>query len=248
MSINPTVAQLREQIAALDPTRPTSKLRKAELIEILHELRQEELGAMDQVFSIEQPAEIGTAAHNAMEDYVRSEDNEDMTGHWAEYGAGVDPTEPQVYQGAMHEAGEDTLGRLMREATEERLASEAVDKVISEELGDLGATLAGVARSVGKAIEPMGAAMRASAKQVGRVAYGGLQATVRSMGHVVQGRVVDTVLRTPNPDGASRVLLVVQHLRQADTNWRGETVWNETPHWRRTLHTISDVQFSDLTS
>lgn len=177
MIVNPataTVAQLREQIAELDPTRPTSKLRKAELITLLRDLA---------------------------------------------------PAEPQVYQGAMHETAADVA---------------AVDQVITDELADTyvptTADLAHVARTARQAADALHAvspAMRTAAKALAQVAWGHQRATVRSMGRTVHGKVVDTVLRAPGPDGMGRVCVVVAH---------------DGHPTRRTLHRYVDVQFSPLAS
>jgi hypothetical protein len=185
-----TVPELRAAIKELDPKRPTSKLRKAELTTLLAELESK-----------------------------RAEVEADMTGHWAEQGAGVDPDGEQVFQGAMHEA--------------EREATEVVDQVISEELADVAPTLADMAGTIKSVVNLFTAAARTSAQAVGQVAYGQLRATVRSMGRTVHGRVVDTVLRAPDPDGSGRVCLVVQH---------------EGHSTRRTLHRLVDVQFEPVAS
>lgn len=75
--------------------------------------------------------------------------------------------------------------------------------------------------------------MRRSAKAIAVVAWGHLRATVHSMGRLVHGKVVDTVLRDPGPDGMGRVCVVVQH---------------DGHPTRRTLHRYLDVKFEALTS
>lgn len=203
MNIDPsifTVAQLREQVAALDPNRPTSKLRKAELITLLGELAQEELGAQDRIFfnpedeQAQGPAwEIGTALHAATEAYDAQEDE-----------------------------AQDVA---------------AVDAVIAQEFGDVALSLRDLAEVARKLTDPFGTAMRESAKQIGELAYNHLAATVRSMGRKVTGRVVDTVLRTPDTAGHGRVLVVVEHPNAAPG--RKAT---------RTLHSLADVAFAPLAS
>jgi hypothetical protein len=235
MNINPavfTVPQLREQVAALDPTRPTSKLRKAELITLLQELTAQRTAdeAMqlanddrlaEQVFASEREAD---AVAGLVADLA------DMTAHWAE-----------DLPGQVAEPGAFADEVVAADMEEERVAAEAVDGVIDEELGDVAQTLTDLAH----AITP---AMRTSAKALAVVAWGHLQATVHSMGREVHGKVVDTVLRGAGPDGMGRVCVVVQHTERANTDWLGNVTWEPTPTYRRTLHRYVDVKFSPLAS
>lgn len=228
MNINPaifTVPQLREQVAALDPTRPTSKLRKAELITLLQELTAQRTAdeAMqlanddrlaEQVFASEREAD---AVAGLVADLA------DMTGQYeAEPGAFADEV-------------------VTADMEEERVVAEVVDGVINEELGDVAQTLTDLAH----AITP---AMRTSAKALAVVAWGHLQATVHSMGREVRGKVVDTVLRDAGPDGMGRVCVVIQHTERAEPDRIGNVTWEPTPTYRRTLHRYVDVKFSPLAS
>jgi hypothetical protein len=191
-----TVPELRAAIKELDPQRPTSKLRKAELVTLLAELtakRTAEAVELDRVFS------SGAASLG----------------------------EPQVYQGAMHEA--------------EREATEAVDQVINEELADVAPTT----RELASGKPELN--LRKAARDLARVAWANQVATVRSMGHTVRGQVVDVVLREPGEDGMGRVCLVIQHRQRAETRL-GTTVWESTPAYRRTLHRLVDVQFEPVAS
>lgn len=233
MQSNLTIAQLRSEISAHPrvvngdyPLPGLSKMRKAELSALLAELTDENEAA-------------------------------DMTGHWAEQGAGVDPEtaqpfkigtklheqaeaydaavgEPQVYQGAMHEA--------------EAVDVAAVDALIGQEFGDVAVSLRGLADATRALVEPLSKAFRASAQAVGRVAWANMRATVTSMGHTVRGRVVDTVLRTPDANGG-RVCLVVEHAEQA-IDWHGVRTWEAVApgYARRTLHRLVDVDLTPLTS
>lgn len=230
MQTTPTIAQLRSEISAHPrvvngdyPLPGLSKMRKAELVALLAEL-----------------AELA-----------------DMTGHWAEQGAGVDPEaaqpfeigtklheqaeaydaavgEPQVYQGAMHEA--------------EAADVAAVDALIDQEFGDVAVSLRGLADATRALVEPLSKAFRASAQAVGRVAWANMRATVTSMGHTVRGKVVDTVLRTPDANGG-RVCLVVEHAEQA-IDQHGVRTWEAVApgYARRTLHRLVDVDLTPLTS
>jgi hypothetical protein len=155
-----TVPQLRERILADDPTRKgLSKLRKGELIALLRELESK-----------------------------RAEDEaQDMTGHWAEQGADVDPEDAQVFQGAMHEA------------------------TTPQAVGDTLRVLANSAQGVADALNTMGLAVNAAAQKLATAAWSHQVAVVRSMGHTVRGKVVDASVRTPDASGRNRVLLVVQH-------------------------------------
>jgi hypothetical protein len=124
--------------------------------------------------------------------------------------------EPQVFQGAMHET------------SQEREDAELVDDLIGAELGDLALSLRELAGAVRSIVEPT----QAAAKTLGRVAYGHLRATVRSMGRTVTGRVVDTVVRTPDVSGEGRVLVAVRH----------------DGHPRVTMHRLTDVELTPLAS
>lgn len=145
--------------------------------------------------------------------------------------------------------------RHQRAAADEQQATEAVDQVITEELSDTyvptTADLANVASAAGQAAEALHAispAVRSAAKALAQVAWGHQRATVRSMGRTVHGKVVDTVLRDPGPDGMGRVCVVVQHIEQGELDRFGKLVWTPSPYPRRTLHRYLDVQFTPLTS
>jgi len=69
---------------------------------------------------------------------------------------------------------------------------------------------------------------QAAAKSLASVAYDHMVALVQCAGRLVRGKVVDTVLRTPDRSGAGRVCLVVQH---------------EGHPTRRTLHRLADTKF-----
>lgn len=117
--------------------------------------------------------------------------------------------EPKVFQGAMHEATTpDTIGDTLR-------------------------VLSGSLAGVGEKLTKMARPMRDAARKLGVVAWANRTAVIRSMGRTVRGKVVDTVLRTPGPDGTGRVCLVVQH---------------DGHPTRRTLHALADVKFKDLAS
>lgn len=208
-----TVAQLRDRMQEEFGVKPPSKAVKIEIAQQLDDLR------------------------------TNATPKPDMTGHWAEQGANVELVEtgePQVFQGAMHEAGEDLIGRLMREATGERLATEAVDQVITEELSDLAPTLSDLAKGmagVAQALNTAWLATQAAARKLTAVAWSHQVVVVRSMGRTVRGKVIDTVLRTPGADGMGRVCLVVEHPNGAPG--RKPT---------RTLHALADVKFEALAS
>lgn len=138
------------------------------------------------------------------------------------------------------------IGTKLHEQMEEAVAVEAVDQVIHEELSDLAPTLRDLAGTMGTVTE----AMRKAARQLAIVAWSRQRAVVRSMGHTVRGRVVDTVLREPGPDGTGRVCLVIEHTEQA-VDKLGVRTWQpagHTGHPRRTLHALADVNFEPLAS
>jgi hypothetical protein len=114
------------------------------------------------------------------------------------------------------------------QANQEREDAELVDDLIGAELGDLALSLRELAGAVRSIVEPT----QAAAKALGRVAYGHLRATVRSMGRTVTGRVVDTVVRTPDVSGEGRVLVAVRH----------------DGHPRVTMHRLTDVELTPLAS
>jgi hypothetical protein len=117
--------------------------------------------------------------------------------------------EPQVFQGAMHEATRpDTIGDTLR-------------------------VLANSTAGIAEAFTNVGHHAREAARKLGVVAWARQVAVVRSMGHTVRGKVVDTVLRAPGANGMGRVCLVVQH---------------DGHPTRRTLHALADVQFEALAS
>jgi hypothetical protein len=90
---------------------------------------------------------------------------------------------------------------------------------------------------LGAAVEAISDATRKAAQAMSTWAWSGYTAVVRSMGHTVRGRVVATELRTPDPDGGGRVLLVVEHPNGAPG--RKAT---------RTLHRLVDVKLEPLAS
>lgn len=191
-----TVPELRamaKEAPANIPAGGFSKLRKAELI--------------DFIVAAYETDELLSHAEQAEEELAGDED--DMTGHWAEQGADVDPEDVQVFQGAMHEA------------------------TTPQAIGDTLTVLAGSMTGVAEALNTVGLAAQAAARKLAAVAWSHQVAVVRSMGHTVRGKVVDTVLREPGADGTGRVCLVVQH---------------DGHPTRRTLHALSDVQFEALAS
>lgn len=112
---------------------------------------------------------------------------QDMTGHWAEQGADVDPDDVQVFQGAMHEA------------------------TTPQAIGDTLRVLADSMTGVAEALNTAGLAAQDAARKLAAVAWSHQVAVIRSMGRTVRGKVVDTVLRAPGANGMGRVLLVVEH-------------------------------------
>lgn len=132
----------------------------------------------------------------------------------------------QVFQGAMHEA------------------------TTPQAIGDTLTVLAGSMTGVAEALNTVGLAAQAAARKLAAVAWSHQVAVVRSMGHTVRGKVVDTVLREPGADGTGRVCLVVEHQEEA-TDRLGVRTWGPAGHAghpRRTLHALSDVQFEALAS
>lgn len=168
-------------------------------------LRKAEL--IDFIVAAYETDELLSHAEQAEEELAGDED--DMTGHWAEQGADANPDVADVA---------------------------AVDQAITEELGDLAPTLRVLADSVtgvANALNTVGLAAQAAARKLAAVAWAHQVAVIRSMGHTVRGKVVDTVLREPGADGMGRVCLVVQH---------------DGHPTRRTLHALADVQFDTLAS
>lgn len=198
-----TVAQLRDMIQTEFGTQAPSKLRKLELAQYLDDLRANEQAAQEQ---------SADAYQRALAE---------------QYAATVG--EPQVFQGAMHEVSEDTVGNLMRQAVEESREPITQDDV-TVEFGDLAASV----RQVEHALKQTAPTLREAAQQVAKVAYANLVAMVRSMGRTVTGKVVDVVLREPTPgDKDGRVLLVVQH---------------DGYRTRRTLHKLAEVDLKPVAS
>lgn len=188
------LTQVLEQVRDLDRGSVTKarRLRKAELAAMVAEWST---GARD------------NDRYSAQMDALQAE--ADMTGHWAEQGADVDPEDVQVFQGAMHEA------------------------TTPEAIGDTLRVLASSVTGVADALNTVGLAAQSAARKLAAVAWERQVAVVKSMGRTVRGKVVDTVLRAPGPDGMGRVCLVVQH---------------DGHPTRRTLHTLADVQFEALAS
>jgi len=118
---------------------------------------------------------------------ARVDEAEDMTGHWAEQGADVDPEDAQVFQGAMHEA------------------------TTPQAIGDTLRVLAESVHGVADALNTAGLAANAAAQKLATAAWSHQMAIVRSMGRTVRGKVIDASVRTPDASGLNRVLLVVQH-------------------------------------
>lgn len=127
----------------------------------------------------------------------------------ARQGANVDPEDVQVFQGAMHEA------------------------TTPQAIGDTLRVLADSVTGVANALNTVGLAAQAAARKLAEAAWSYQVAVVKSMGHTVRGKVVDTVLREPGADGMGRVCLVVQH---------------DGHPTRRTLHALADVKFEALAS
>lgn len=164
------------------------------------------------------------AAHETDEMLNRAEQaegelagDEDMTGHWAE-------DLPQAV--ADHDAEELTY------LTDEQLQGQVGDAMVK------------AVHSFSRSTEPVAQAftvidshVRETARKLGVVAWANHVAVIRSMGHTVRGKVVDTVLREVEHGEAGRVLLVVEHPNGA----KGRKA-------TRTLHRLVDVKFEALTS
>jgi hypothetical protein len=207
MNTNPdvfTVPQLREQIRAAEDAlgltvfTPTSKLRKAELVNLMESLQ------------------------------IRLDERK--------------VGEPQVYQGAMHEAGDyqclacgDTVAIIDQPAHEsthvphlededEAPVIEFVKQVAKIDFVKVAEGLVRTAQAVKAAVAPVASGVQALTAK----AWGDRTVQVQSMGRTVRGKVVDAITRQADVDGkGGRVCLVVQH--------EGRVT--------RTLHRYDQVQF-----
>lgn len=210
-----TVAQLRELMQDEFGVKPPSKAVKIEVAQQLDDLRHNAKQAEPE------PAEIGTAVHEAAERYDASdegliegsqstEDGQAQARAWYDRQVG----EPQVFQGAMHTYLTDD--QLQDRVTDVTVKAVTATKQVTEAISN-------TARQAARALVP--------------VAYAGYVAVVRSMGRTVRGKVVDADLRAPDRDGANRVLLVVEHPNGAPG--RKAT---------RTLHALVDVKLEPVAS
>jgi hypothetical protein len=164
MNVNPavfTVPQLREQIAVLDPQRPTSKLRKAELVALLISLQEDQVRAVDQDSTLED-VEVADHERTVAEQLTRT--------------AG----EPQVFQGAMHSYGPEDMaiefGDLAASATQAAKA-----------LSDMVPPIQSAAKAIGRVAYGH---LRATVRSMGRTVYGRVVDTVVRTPDRTGGRVL----------------------------------------------------------
>lgn len=216
-----TIAELIEDIRSMDPTRKgLSKLRKAELealrAEVLEQHAQRRADAS---------AQIG-----------------DMTGHWADQGADVDPEDEQMiedYQTA--ESGRASAREWYADHRHAVAGAQQTHPTADRQRDAVGRAITRAAARMAEAVPSLVSAFdkvtHQAARAVAEVAWGNRTATVRSMGQEVVGKVVDVVLRDPGPRGDGRVCLVIEHPHPYRPQQR-----------TRTLHHMNDVVFTPLAS